>query len=45
MVDKVRVQRAITDLLIRSPKMGIRSSSRSIAICIFSDRFQLSMKK
>jgi hypothetical protein len=45
MVDSVRVQRAMTDLLIRSPKTGTRSSSRSMNICIFSERFQDSKKK
>ena len=45
MVDSVRVQRAIDDLLTRSPKTGMRSSSRSMNFCIFSERFQACMKK
>ena len=43
MVDRVRVQRAITDLLISAPKIGRFSSSRSITICIFADRRQVCM--
>ena len=39
------VQRAMTDLLMRSPKTGMRNNSLSMAICIFSERFQASMKK
>ena len=35
---EVRVQRAIDDLLTRSPKTGMRSSRRSMYFCIFTDR-------
>ena len=36
MVDSVRVQRAMADLLTRLPNTGTLSSSRSIAFCIFA---------
>ena len=44
-VERVRVQRATVALWIRSPKTGSFSAARSIAICIFGERRQLSMKK
>ena len=44
-VDSVRVQRAIDDLLTRSPKTGTRSSRRSMNFCIFIERFHACRKK
>ena len=44
-VDSVRVQRAMHDLSTKVPKIGSLSMMRSITICIFSLRFQASMKK
>ena len=45
MVESVRVQRAIDDLLTRSPNTGTFSSSRSMYFCIFTERFHDCMKK
>src|SRR4029079_12536458 len=44
-VESVRVQRAIDDLLTRSPKTGMRSSNRSMNFCIFTERRHDCMKK
>src|SRR5450631_3673084 len=44
-VDSVRVQRATDDLLMRSPKTGTLSSSRSMYFCILIERFHDCMKK
>ena len=41
MVESVRVQRAMHDLRTRSPKTGSRSITRSMKICIFTERFQV----
>ena len=41
MVESVRVQRAIADLRTRSPNTGSRSITRSMNICIFSERFHV----
>ncbi|MNC89350.1 hypothetical protein D3C83_52710 [compost metagenome] len=43
-VESVRVQRAIDDFLTKSPNTGMRSISRSMKICIFSERFQVQKK-
>ena len=40
----MRVQRAIADLRTRSPNTGTRSMTRSMKICIFTERFQVQKK-
>src|SRR3990167_518820 len=45
MVDRVRVQRATADFSTSVPKIGTRSSSRSMNICTFSLRRHACMKK
>ena len=44
-VERVRVQRAIDDLLTRSPNTGTLSSSRSMYFCILMERFHVCRKK
>ena len=45
MVESVRVHRAIHDFSTNAPNIGSFSITRSITLCIFSLRFQASMKK
>src|SRR5665213_2938025 len=45
MVERVRVQRAIDDLLTKAPKTGTFSSRRSMYFCILTERRHDCMKK